>query len=122
MTNIYGKHIDAPLTNIFIPALYLLRVVVVPDEAKVHVNDITVTLGDTRTLQCSSEPGNPDNTQFRWYHDTLGYLGDVGKDGYLEWLFDELCMAGVFTCTPYNSLGDGGNGTITVAITGTRVR
>ena len=101
---------------------YWLHVADVPDAAEVNDNDITVTLGETRTLQCSSEPGNPDNTQFRWYHDTLGYLGDVGKDGYLEWLFDELCMAGVFTCTPYNSLGDGGTGTIAVIITGMRAR
>ena len=68
---------------------------------------VTADFGDSRTLTCSAEPGNPDNTVFRWFFDNGGNREDKGTGSNLNLDFTSLCMAGSYICVPSNDIGEG---------------
>ena len=79
---------------------------------------VTADLGDSRTLTCSAEPGNHDNTEFQWYFDNGSTREDEGIGSNLNLDFTSLCMAGSYICVPSNDIGKAAEGSATVNIKG----
>ena len=81
-------------------------------------SDVTVTVGTNVTLNCTADtPGNPSDTQYRWYHEG-DPLGNQGNDGRLELSLTDLCMAGSYECEPFNDAGNGTRDTVVVTVQG----
>ena len=74
---------------------------------------VTADLGDSRTLTCSAEHGNPDNTVFQWLFGNGSTREDVGAGSNLNLDFTSLCMSGTYICLPSNDIGKGAEGSAT---------
>ena len=81
-------------------------------------SDVTFTIGTNVTINCTVDtPGNPRDTQYRWYHEGEP-LGEQGNDGRLELSLTDLCLAGNYECEPFNDAGNGIRDTVVLTITG----